>query len=229
MFKSRIAVIMALIAFAMGIIFVGDAVAEEEVKVRTVNHNVKLFPIKVPREEIHMIASNEEKGISINKEARMEEGRAKFGLNYSLEYICSFTAILRPEMIGPLAEGIRVNYHFTGGEVNGPKLRGKFRPGGADFVTMRRDGVAVLDIRGTIETHDGALIYVVGSGLAYTSEDAYERALKRDLPPTTPLRAALHLATVHRDYLWVNRLQFVEIGEMVRARGEVHVDLYALK
>jgi hypothetical protein len=103
MFKSKTAVIVALIAFAMGIIFVGDSVAEEEVKVSTVNHDVKLFPIRVPGEEIHMVASNEEKGISINKEARMEEGRAKFGLNYSLEYICSFTATLRREMIGPLA------------------------------------------------------------------------------------------------------------------------------
>lgn len=163
------------------------------------------------------------------KRLTMEEGKTIFGLGYSLEYICSFTATLRPEVIGPLAEGLRVNYHFTGGEVDGPKLRGKFRPGGADFVTMRRDGVGVLDIRGTIETHDGAVIYVIGSGLTYTSEDAYERAMKKDLPASVPLRAALHLATVHPGYLWVNRLQFVEIGEMVRARGEVHVDLYALK
>jgi hypothetical protein len=159
----------------------------------------------------------------------MEEGKTIFGYGYSLEYICSFTITLRPEVIGPLPEGLRVNYHITGGEVDGPKLRGKFRPGGADFVIMRRDGIAVLDIRGTIETHDGAIIYEVGSGLAYTSEDAYERAIKGDLPPTTPLRAAVRLSTAHPGYLWVNRLQFVEIGEMVRARYEVRVDLYALK
>jgi hypothetical protein len=159
----------------------------------------------------------------------MGEGKTIFGYGYSLEYICSFTVTLRRELIGPLAEGIRVNYHITGGEVDGPKLRGKFRPGGADFVTMRRDGVAVLDIRATIETHDGAVIYVVASGLTYTSEDAYERAIKGDLPPTIPLRAVVRLSTAHPDYLWVNRLQFVEIGELVRARDEVRIDLYALK
>jgi hypothetical protein len=158
-----------------------------------------------------------------------EQGRAKFGYGYSLEYVCSFTVTLRPEVIGPLAEGLRVNFHITGGELDGPKLRGKFRPGGADFVIMRRDGVAVLDIRGTIETHDGAVIYEVGSGLAYTSEDAYEKALKRDLPPTTPLREAVRLSTAHPGYLWVNRLQFVGIGEMVRPQYEVRIDLYALK
>jgi hypothetical protein len=94
---------------------------------------------------------------------------------------------------------------------------------------MRRDGVAVLDIRATIETHDGAVIYEVGSGLAYTSEDAYERALKRDLPLTTPLRETVRLSTADPGYLWVNRLQFVGIGEMVRPQYEVRIDLYALK
>ena len=159
----------------------------------------------------------------------MEEGKTIFGLGYSLEYICSLTIALRREMIGPLAEGIRVNYHITGGEVDGPKLHGKFRAGGADFVTMRRDGVGLLDVRATIETHDGAVIYMVGSGRTYTSEDTYERATKGELPPTIPLRAALYFATAHPNYLWVNRLLFVEIGEQVRARDEVHVDLYALK
>lgn len=68
-----------------------------------------------------------------------------FGYDYSLEYICSFTLILHPaEVIGPLAEGIRVNYHFAGGEVDGPKLRGKFRPVGGDFATLRRGGIGML-------------------------------------------------------------------------------------
>jgi hypothetical protein len=159
----------------------------------------------------------------------MEEGKTIFGFGYGLEYISSFTVTLRRELIGPLAEGIRVNYHITGGEVDGPKLRGKFRPGGADFVIMRRDGVGVLDIRATIETQDGAVIYEVASGLTYTSEDTYERAIKGDLPPTIPIRAVVRLSTAHPNYLWVNRLQFVEIGELVRARDELHVDVYALK
>lgn len=153
-----------------------------------------------------------------------------FGYEYSLEHVCSYTLILHPpEVIGPLAEGIRANFYFAGGEVHGPKLRGKFRPVGADFVTLRRDGIGILDIRGTIETHDGALIYEVGTGLAYGAEDAYERAIKRDPAPTTPLRAVVRLQTAHPEYVWVNRLQFVSIGELVRARSEVRADLYALR
>jgi hypothetical protein len=153
-----------------------------------------------------------------------------FGYEYNLEYICSYTLNLHPaEVIGPLAEGIRANYHFAGGQVDGPKLRGKFRPVGGDFATLRRDGIGILDIRGTIETQDGALIYEVGSGLAYGGEGDYEKAIKRDLRPTVPLRAVVRLQTAHPDYLWVNRLQFVSIGELVRATSEVRADLYALK
>ena len=153
-----------------------------------------------------------------------------FGYKYDMEYICSYTVKLQPpEVIGPLAEGLRANYHFAGGELEGPKLRGKFRPVGGDFATLRRDGIGILDIHATIETHDGALIYEVGSGFAYGSEDQYERVMKRDLPATTPLRAAVRLQTAHPNYLWVNRLQFVSIAEQDRARSEVRADLYALK
>lgn len=60
----------------------------------------------------------------------------------------SYTVTLRREVIGPVAEGIRIISHFTGGQVDGPQLRGKFRPGGADFVILRRDGIAVLDCHG---------------------------------------------------------------------------------
>jgi len=47
-------------------------------------------------------------------------------LDYNLEHICSYTATLKtpPEVIGPLAEGIRVNFYVTGGHVEGPKIKG---------------------------------------------------------------------------------------------------------
>ncbi len=154
-----------------------------------------------------------------------------FGFDYGMEYVCSVSVRLQRELIGPLAEGIRANAHIIGGEVDGPKLRGKIRPVGADFTLLRRDGLMVLDFRATFETHDGALIYETGAGLGYGDEDLYERALKRDLPPTIPLREVIRLSTAHPDYLWVNRLQFVGIGEAVVLAGgdEVHADLYALK
>jgi hypothetical protein len=46
--------------------------------------------------------------------------------DYKLEHICSYTGRLASpaEVIGPLPEGIRVNFYSTGGEITGPHLRG---------------------------------------------------------------------------------------------------------
>ena len=78
---------------------------------------------------------------------------------YRLEHIMSYTVkIAEPEVIGPVPEGLRVNGYILGGEVTGPRVSGKLRPVGGDWLTIRKHGVAILDVRATIETHDGALI-----------------------------------------------------------------------
>jgi Protein of unknown function (DUF3237) len=98
---------------------------------------------------------------------------------YHLEHILSYTARLgEREVIGPVPEGLRVNVHVTGGEVTGPKVSGKFRSLSGDWVTIRRDGVAILDVRATIETSDGALIYLTYSGTSDRGDDGYERTLQ---------------------------------------------------
>ena len=81
--------------------------------------------------------------------------------DYSMEHLFSYTATLdsNAEVIGPVPSGLRMNVYVTGGEVSGPRLQGKIRPVGADWLTIRTDGVCILDVRATIETHDGALIY----------------------------------------------------------------------
>ena len=68
---------------------------------------------------------------------------------YELEHICSYKAGLNPEfeVIGPTPEGLRVNLYITGGEVTGPKLQGQVLPVGADWLTIRPDGVALLNVR----------------------------------------------------------------------------------
>jgi hypothetical protein len=95
--------------------------------------------------------------------------------DYKLEHICSYTGTLGspPEIIGPVPEGIRVDFYSTGGEITGPNIRGKVCPVGGDWVTVRKDGVAYLDVRTTFETHDGALILVTYQGVVDFGEDGY--------------------------------------------------------
>lgn len=99
--------------------------------------------------------------------------------DYKLEHICPYTGHLinPPEMIGPVPEGIRVNFYSAGGEFTGSKMRGTVRSVGGDWVTIREDGVAHLDVRSTLETHDGVLILMTYLGVADFGEDGHARFL----------------------------------------------------
>jgi hypothetical protein len=151
--------------------------------------------------------------------------------DYTMEHICSYTATLEspPELIGPTPEGLRLNAYVTGGEVTGPRLQGRVRPVGGDWLTIRTDGVGILDVRATIETHDGALIYIAYTGVGDLGEDGYARLLGGEPPGVLPLRTAPRLQTSHPDYTWVNRFQYVNVGEVDFESFAVAYDLYALR
>ncbi len=70
MSKSKIVGTMALIGFAMGILLVGDVVAGEKIKCRTVQHTTKWEQINVGDEKDHVVALWEAKGIVSNKEGK---------------------------------------------------------------------------------------------------------------------------------------------------------------
>ncbi len=70
MSKSKIIGIMVLILFAMGILLVGDVVAGEKFKGRTVWYRTKVEQINVPGEEKHLMGFREGKGISSNTEGK---------------------------------------------------------------------------------------------------------------------------------------------------------------
>lgn len=150
--------------------------------------------------------------------------------DYRLEHLCSYTARLAPpEIIGPVPEGIRINMYVTGGEVTGPKIRGTIRPVGGDWFTIRPDGVGLLDVRATMETEDGAVIYLAYTGVGDLGEDGYQRFFAGDAPPIIPLRVVPRMHTAHPDYTWLNRLQCLGIGEASPERSEVRYDVYAVR
>jgi hypothetical protein len=151
--------------------------------------------------------------------------------DYELEHICSYTAHLQapPEVIGPTPGGLRVNFYVTGGEVTGPRIRGTLRPVGGDWLTIRPDGIGILDVRATIETHDGALIDIAYTGVGDLGEDGYDRFLRGELPDKVPLHVAPRFLTAQPDYLWLNRFQCINIGDVNLATFEVGYEVYALR
>ncbi len=70
------------------------------------------------------------------------------GWNISLSYVVTLEN--PPEVIGPVPEGIRANFYVTGGEISGPRLQGTVRPVGGDWLTVRTDGMGILDVRATL-------------------------------------------------------------------------------
>jgi len=147
-----------------------------------------------------------------------------------LDYLCSYWATLAPpEVVGPVPEGIRVNFYVAAGEVSGPKMRGQLRTVGGDWLLLRNDGVGVLDVRATMELEDGALIYTTYGGVIDLGADGYTQFLKGILPPRPELRIAPRYHTSNPNYLWLNRLQCVGVGIFDVAQSKVSYDVYSMR
>ena len=96
-------------------------------------------------------------------------------------------------------------------------------------MTVRTDGVGCLDVRFTIETHDGALIYATHSGTMHLGDDGYEKFLRRELPSTIPLQVVGNYRTAHPVYKWINRVQCMGVGSAFVQEGQVQYDNYAIR
>ena len=149
---------------------------------------------------------------------------------YELEHILSFTATLGElEVIGPVPEGVRANLFVTGGEVTGPRISGRVRPAGGDWLTVGTDGVAIVDARLTFEVGRETLLYVAYGGVGDLGADGYERFLRGELPPVVPLRVVPRFRTADPGLLWISRPQCLGIGEFDAETSRASYDVYAVR
>ena len=134
--------------------------------------------------------------------------------------------LAEPQELGTSPWGRRRIIGITGGRFHGERLRGRVLPGGADWQVIRADGVADLDARYTLETHDGALIYVRNHGYRQGPPEVLARlAAGDDVDPalyymrTTPL-----LETGDARYAWLNSIVCVARG--ARRAAAVTLEVY---
>jgi hypothetical protein len=92
-----------------------------------------------------------------------------------------------------------VSAEFTGERFNA-SLKGVAC---ADWLLVSADGAATLDIRGTLETHDGAIVYV-----GYYGKSDFSRGL---VFPIT-IYVAPRFETSDPRYVWLNKVQAVGKG-----------------
>jgi Protein of unknown function (DUF3237) len=79
--------------------------------------------------------------------------------------------VAAPTVLGAVPGGTRRIVDVLGGTFEGPKIKGKIRPGGADWQIIRPDGFTEVDARYTLETDNGELIYVSNVGIRHAPHD----------------------------------------------------------
>jgi hypothetical protein len=80
-----------------------------------------------------------------------------------------------PRLWGRCQNGTRRIVNILGGTFEGPKLKGKVVPGGADWQIIRKDGFTEVDARYTLQTDSGRLIYVSNIGMRHAAPEVIKR------------------------------------------------------
>lgn len=150
--------------------------------------------------------------------------------NVKTEFLFEMTADLEPpQMVGETPGGIRMIFNVKGGHFEGPRARGRILPGGGDWFVLRSDGTGVLDVRGTGETDDGALIYVRYHGyLKADPEDLMRMQAGEEVDPSRYyFRTAPIFETAAEQYADLNSLVCVGIGRA--GQNQVSYKVYAIR
>jgi len=139
--------------------------------------------------------------------------------------------VIRAELAGILKFGAtpygeRRIINILGGTVDGPKLKGKILPGGADWQIVRADGVVDLRARYTVESDAGGHILVNSEGLRHGPPEIMA-ALARDEtvdPALYYFRAFMRFETADPAASWLNRI--LAIGRGSSENRAVRIEVY---
>lgn len=134
-------------------------------------------------------------------------------------------ALAPPQELGDGPLGRRRVIPITGGSFRGERLSGRVVPGGADWQVIRPDGVAELDARYTLETDDGALIYVRNFGYRHGPAEVMRKLMAGEAvdPAAYYMRTTPRFETGAKRYLWMNRIICVARGARRAAAVELEV------
>jgi len=120
----------------------------------------------------------------------------------------------RPLPVGSTPRGLRRVVPIAGGSFEGPRLRGRIVPGGADWQWERADGVLEAEARYELEADDGTVISVVNTGVRRGSADVMRRLGAGELvdPTSYYFRTTPRFEAPAGPHDWLNRSIFVASG-----------------
>jgi hypothetical protein len=138
-------------------------------------------------------------------------------------------AVGPPMEIGEVAHGRRRIVPILGGTFEGPGIKGKVLPGGADWQMIQPDGFSELDTRYALETDSGQIVYVQNAGIRHAPPEVMRKLLAG--APVDP--ALVYFRTVPKfetsapALQWLTRAVFVGTGE--RFPTEVAIKFWRLE
>lgn len=107
----------------------------------------------------------------------------------------------------------------AGGTVHGPKINGTLIPPSGDWLIPQPDGSLRLDVRATIKTDDGELIFTEYSGVIVPTKELNDRFAKGEVIKSDEeyFIVAPKFTTASKKYEWINQIQAV--GKMISVQN----------
>ena len=121
----------------------------------------------------------------------------------------------QPLDLGDIGQGRRRIVPLTGGTFTGAELRGTLIPGAsADWQTVLPDGTALGDIRYTLQTDGGDLLYVQSRGVRHGSPEVLARLGRGDEvdPSEYTFRTTTRIETAASHLDWLNKGVYIGVG-----------------
>jgi hypothetical protein len=126
-----------------------------------------------------------------------------------------------------VAQGRRRIVPLTGGKFSGPELNGTLLPGAsADWQIVLPDGTALGDIRFTLQTDRGDLLYVRSQGVRHGRAEVLARLSRAEEVDATDyvFRTSTQIETAAPDFDWLNKGVFISVAG--RQVGGVIYEVY---
>jgi hypothetical protein len=121
----------------------------------------------------------------------------------------------QPLDLGDIAQGHRRIVPLTGGMFTGPEISGELLPGAsADWQIVLSDGTALGDIRYTLQTDGGDLLYVQSRGVRHGSAEVLERLARgEDVDASEYIfRTSTQIETASPGLDWLNKGVFISVA-----------------
>jgi hypothetical protein len=127
--------------------------------------------------------------------------------------------------LGETPSGTRKIVNVTGGTFKGDRLEGVVLPGGGDWALTRGDNVLLLDVRLTLQTNDGALIYCRYEGMRHGPAEVMARLASGEKvdPAQMYFRIQPRFETADSRYAWLNGILAVGMGERLPEGPRYHI------